>query len=282
MEKNTLKEMLLNARQGKYAVGAFNIFNHMSAKAVVQAAKELKAPLILQTSVSTVKKIGVDDLIRMLNLLKENAGIPIDIHLDHCTDVELAKKCVDAGWDSVMIDASEKPFDENIAVTAEIRKYAAAKNVGVEGELGVIRGVEEEVSSDVEVATKYEDAIEFVNRTGVDAFAPAIGTAHGLYTKKAVLNFDLVKRICDTCDCPLVVHGGTGLSDDDFRKLIELGATKINISTAVKHAYFGGYQKYFELNPTDRNPLKLDEFVEKEIREVAKTHLTLFNAVNKA
>jgi fructose-bisphosphate aldolase class II len=152
----------------------------------------------------------------------------------------------------------------------------------VEGELGVIKGVEEEISSDVEVATKYEDAMEFVNRTDVDAFAPAIGTAHGLYTKKAVLNFDLVKRICDTCDCPLVVHGGSGLRDEDFWKLIELGATKINISTAIKHAYFNGFKKYFEQNPTDRNPLKLDEFVEKEIKEVVKIHINLFGAAQKA
>lgn len=282
MEKNSLKEMLLKAKHGKYAVGAFNIFNHISAKATVQAAKELSAPLILQTSVSTVKKIGVDELIKMLNLVKENAGIPIVIHLDHCTDPELAKRCIDAGWDSIMIDASEKPFDENVAITAEIKKYAAAKNVCVEGELGVIKGVEDEISSDVEVATKYEDAIEFVNSTDVDAFAPAIGTAHGVYTEKAVLNFDLVRRISDTCDCPLVVHGGTGLSDEDFRKLIELGATKINISTAIKHAYFDGYQKYFEQNSTDRNPLKLDEFIEKEIKEVVKTHINLFGAAQKA
>jgi ketose-bisphosphate aldolase len=282
MEHYSLKEMLLKAKQGKYAVGAFNIFNYMSARAAVQAAKELKAPLILQTSVSTVKKIGVDELIRMLALLKENAGIPVVIHLDHCTDIELAKKCIDAGWDSVMIDASEKPFDENVAITAEIKRYAAQKNICVEGELGVIKGVEEEVSSDVEVATKYEDAIKFVKSTDVDAFAPAIGTAHGLYVKKAVLNFDLVKRICDTCDCPLVVHGGTGLSDDDFRKLIEYGAAKINISTAIKHAYFDGYKKYFELNPADRNPLKLDEFVENGIKEVVKGHLRLFSAENKA
>lgn len=282
MGKNSLKEMLQKAKQGKYAVGAFNIFNYMSAKAAVQAAKELNAPLILQTSVSTVKKTGVDEMIKMLNLVKEDAGIPIVIHLDHCTDVELAKKCIDAGWDSIMFDASEKPFDENVAITAEIKKYAAAKNVNVEGELGVIKGVEEEISSDVEVATKYEDALEFVHSTDVDAFAPSIGTAHGLYTTKAVLNFDLVKRICDTCDCPLVVHGGTGLSGDDFRKLIRLGATKINISTAIKQAYFNGFKRYFEQNPNEHNPLKLNEYAEKEIREVVKTHMNLFGAVNRA
>jgi ketose-bisphosphate aldolase len=282
MERNSLKDMLLRAKQGKYAVGAFNIFNHISAKAAVQAAKELNAPLILQTSVSTVKKAGVDELIKMLNLMKESAGIPIVIHLDHCTDPELAKKCIDAGWDSVMIDVSDKPFDENVAVTAEIKKYAAGKSVCVEGELGVIKGVEDEISSDVEVPAKYEDAIKFVNSTDVDAFAPAIGTAHGFYSKKAVLNFDLVKKICDTCECPLVVHGGTGLSDDDFKKLIELGATKINISTAIKHAYIDGYKKYFEQNPTDCNPLKLDEFLEKEIREVAKMHISLFGSAQKA
>jgi len=282
MVSYSFKEMLLKAKKEKYAVGAFNIFNHISAKAALKAAEELNAPIILQTSVSTVKKIGVNELIKMLNTLKEDAKVPVVIHLDHCTEIELAKECIDAGWDSVMIDASAMPINDNVRITSEIKNYAINKNVCVEGELGIIKGVEDEIKSDVEEATNYDDAMNYVSSTDVDAFAPAVGTAHGLYTKEVVLNFDLVNKLNTNSQCPVVIHGGTGLADEDFRKLIECGATKINISTAIKYAYFDGYRNYFEKNPKDRNPLKLDEFVEQNIKDVVKRHLVLFNTENKA
>lgn len=277
----SLKQMLLHAKQERYAVGAFNIFNHISAKAVIKAAEETKSPLILQTSVSTVRKIGVRDLINMLNGLKENAAVPVIIHLDHCTDIKLAKECADAGWDSVMIDASSKPLNENIDITLETKLYAEKRNVCVEGELGVIKGVEDDIVSEVEEKANYEDALKYLNSTGIDAFAPAVGTAHGLYTSKVVLNFDLVRKLSTTTECPVVIHGGTGLAPEDFKRLIECGATKINISTAIKHAYFDAYQNYFKLNPDDRNPLKLDEYVEGFIKDAAKKHMMLFGSANR-
>lgn len=277
----SLKQMLLHAKQERYAVGAFNIFNHISAKAVIKAAEETKSPLILQTSVSTVRKIGVNDLINMLNGLKENAAVPVIIHLDHCTDIKLAKECADAGWDSVMIDASSKPLNENIDITLETKLYAEKRNVCVEGELGVIKGVEDDIVSEVEEKANYEDALKYLNSTGIDAFAPAVGTAHGLYTSKVVLNFDLVRKLSTTTECPVVIHGGTGLAPEDFKRLIECGATKINISTAIKHAYFDAYQNYFKLNPDDRNPLKLDEYVEGFIKDAAKKHMMLFGSANR-
>lgn len=277
----SLKQMLLHAKQESYAVGAFNIFNHISAKAVIKAAEELGSPLILQTSVSTVRKIGVNELINMLNGLKENAAVPVIIHLDHCTDIKLARECADAGWDSVMIDASNKPLNENIAITLEAKLYAEKRNVCVEGELGIIKGIEDDIESEAEEKTNYQDALKYLNSTGIDAFAPAIGTAHGLYTKKAVLNFELVRKLSTTTECPVVIHGGTGLAPEDFKRLIECGATKINISTAIKHAYFDAYKNYFELNPDDRNPLKLDEYVEAFIKDAAKRHIILFGSAGR-
>ena len=281
MSVNSLKEMLVNAKNGQYAVGAFNIFNYSSAKAAVMAAQELNSPIILQTSVSTVKTIGTKELIKMLSSLKDNAKVPIVIHLDHCKDVTLAKECVDAGWDSIMIDASSKPIEENINITLEVKHYAQKVNVCVEGELGVIKGVEEDISSDTQKLANYDDSIHFLNSTSIDAFAPAIGTAHGVYKTKAVLNFDLVKRLSQTTDCPVVIHGGTGLSEEDFHHLIKNGGTKVNISTAIKYAYFEAFKEYFKLNPGKPNPLKLDEYVREYIKQVVKKHITIFESVNK-
>lgn len=281
MSINNLKEVLLNAKNGNYAVGAFNIFNHSSAKGAVMAAEELKSPIILQTSVSTVKSIGTIELIRMLSFLKKDAIVPVLIHLDHCKDIILAKECIDAGWDSIMIDASDKPLEENINITLEVKHYAAKHNVCVEGELGIIQGVEEDISFDTEKLANYEESIKYLNSTGIDAFAPAIGTAHGLYKNEVVLNFDLVKKLSQTTECPVVIHGGTGLSEDDFRHLIKNGGTKVNISTAIKHAYFDAFNEYFKLNSGAPNPLKLDQYVITYIKQVVKTHLTIFNSINK-
>lgn len=282
MVANSFKEMLLNAKKGNYAVGAFNIFNYTSAKAAIMAAEELNSPIILQTSVGTVKAIGVMETIKMLNLLRQDAKVPVVIHLDHCKDIDLAKQCIDAGWDSIMIDESDEPMEENIRLTLEIKKYAEGKNISVEGEFGVIQGVEEEISSDIEVLASYDESVEYLKSTGIDAFAPAIGTAHGVYKKKANLNFDLVKKLSETTECPIVIHGGTGLSEEDFHHLIANGGSKVNISTAIKYAYFEALKEYLNSYSGGPNPLKIDEYVTTYIKEVVKKHITIFNSVNRA
>lgn len=281
MTVSSLKKLLVNAKKGNYAVGAFNIFNYTSAKAAVMAAEEMNSPIILQTSVSTVKAVGTIELIRMLSFIKKDATVPVVIHLDHCTDINLAKECVDAGWDSIMIDASAKPINENIKITLEVKQYAEKHNVCVEGELGIIQGVEDNISANIGKLANYDESIQYINSTGIDAFAPAIGTAHGVYKTKAVLNFDLVKRLSETTECPVVIHGGTGLSESEFHHLIKNGGAKVNISTAIKWAYFDGYKEYVELNPGEPNPLKLDEYIRTYIKEVVKKHLTIFNSANK-
>lgn len=282
MAENDFSAMLLDAKRGHYAVGAFNIFNHLSAKAVLSAAVELRSPVIIQTSTSTVKKLGVRQLRGMLRVLAEEAGVPVAVHLDHCTSVELAKECVDAGWDSVMIDASHEPLAENIRITREVREYAAARGVRVEGEVGVIKGVEDEISSGVARQTTYEDVLTFLEETQVDAVAPSIGTAHGLYKGEPVIDYDLVKRIASTTECPVVIHGGTGLSDEAFRKLVACGAAKINISTALKQAYFNSAREYLGANPDGSNPLKFDEYLEAGLKQVVKDHLDLFGSTGRA
>lgn len=278
MSKLTLNKMLTKAKEQGYAVGAFNIFNYLSAKAVIRAAEETNTCAIIQTSVSTVRKFGVVELITMLKGLVEMSPLPILIHLDHCTDVALAKKCIDEGWDSVMIDASKEPLEENIKITAEVKEYASKANVSVEGELGVIKGVEDDLVSEESVEATYEDSMRYVNETGIDAFAPAVGTAHGLYTGTPKINYALVKELSETTLCPVVIHGGTGLSDKAFKKLINCGAAKINVSTALKEAYISSLKEYTDLHEAERNPLKLDEYVETGLKNVIKEHILLFNS----
>jgi fructose-bisphosphate aldolase class II len=271
-----LKALLLQAKAEKYAVGAFNVFDYLSAKAAINAANTTNTPILLQTSVGTVKKFGPAALFDFLDILRKDSKVPVLIHLDHCTDVELAKTCVDTGWDSVMIDMSEKPLDENIALTLEVKKYAEKKNVGVEGELGVIVGVEEEISADIGHLASYEDSLRFLEGTKVDAFAPAIGTAHGLYKTAVTLNYDLVKRLADTTSVPVVVHGGTGLSDAQFDRLIACGASKINVSTALKYAYIDGLRNYWAAHQDEYNPIKLNDAAETSVRKAVIEHIMRF------
>lgn len=279
-----MKEMLEISRKERYSVGAFNILNYLTAKAVIEAAEELKSPLILQTSVSTVKTFGAKQLIGMLKLLVEDTAIPVAVHLDHCTDKELAMKCIDEGWSSVMYDGSKLPLAENIKITKEIVAYAKKKNVTVEGELGAIVGVEDNVAvkkGEESLATLHESK-EFLASTGIDAYAPAIGTAHGLYKDAPKISFELFESIEKISPCPLVIHGGTGLDDDTFRRLIALGGAKINISTAVKIAYVGGIKEFLANATGSVDPLKLDKYSAENVKRIAKEHISLFGSENKA
>jgi fructose-bisphosphate aldolase class II len=278
----SLKELLINARSEGFAVGAFNIFDYLTTKAAIDAANTAKTPILLQTSVGTVKKFGPQALFDMMDLVRKNAAVPVLIHLDHCTDVNLAKTCVDTGWDSVMLDMSARPLEENIALTASVKDYAAKKGVAVEGELGIIRGVEEEISADVEKLASYEDCLKFLEGSGVDAFAPAIGTAHGLYKTEVKLNFDLVKKLAETTSVPVVVHGGTGLSDEQFARLIVCGASKINVSTALKYAYIDGLKNYWDAHKDEYNPVKLNDAAEASVKKTVLEHITRFKPERKS
>jgi fructose-bisphosphate aldolase class II len=281
-KKTNLKELLLEAKSRQYAVGAFNIFDYLSTRAAIDAANSTDTPILLQTSVGTVKKFGPGPLFDFIDILRKNSKVPILIHLDHCTDIELAKTCVDSGWDSVMVDMSARPLDENIALTAEVKKYAEKKQVCVEGELGIITGVEEEISSDTGRLASYEDSLKFLGGTNVDAFAPAIGTAHGLYKTEVKLNFDLVKKLAETTPVPVVVHGGTGLSDDQFARLIICGASKINVSTALKYAYVDGLRNYWDTHKDEYNPIKLNDAAEASVKKTVLEHIMRFKPEKKS
>jgi fructose-bisphosphate aldolase class II len=274
-----MEAILGDARKNHYAVGAFNIVNYLTAKAAVEAAEELGQPIIIQTSVKTVKAFGIKEMMSFLKPIAENATVNVAIHLDHSTDVEFTKACIDGGWSSVMYDGSQLTLEENIKNTKEIVTYAKNKKVTVEGELGAIVGVEDDivVIAGNSAHARPEDCHIFLKETGIDAFAPAVGTAHGVYTGEINIDYDLFDEINQFSSCPLVLHGGTGLTDEMFHKLIALGASKVNISTAIKIAYCQGMVTYTKMNPDQNDPLKLDAFTKEGLKKVVKQHIQFFS-----
>lgn len=277
-----MKTILEEARKNRYAVGAFNIVNYLTAKAAVEAAEELEQPIILQTSVKTVKAFGISEMMDYLKPIAENARVNVAIHLDHSTDVDFTKACIDGGWSSVMYDGSQLPLEENIKNTSEIVAYAQARNVTVEGELGAIVGVEDDI---VVLAGNHahadpEDCRIYLKETGIDAFAPAVGTAHGVYKGEISIDYDLFETINGFSPCPLVLHGGTGLTDEMFHRLIALGAAKVNISTAIKIAYCQGMVDYTRNHPDQNDPLKLDAFTKEQVKKVVSEHIRFFSLLD--
>jgi fructose-bisphosphate aldolase class II len=279
-----LDKMLADARKNRYAVGAFNIFNHRTASAAIRAAEAARSPLILQTSTSTVRNFGPEALIDFLSPLARRALVPVAIHLDHCIDPALARTCIDLGWSSVMIDVSGFPLAENIRITREIVAYAKSRGVTVEGELGAIGGVEDDIAVDEDAATITDPAesLAYCEATGIDAFAPAIGTAHGIYKNKPLLRFDILALIEAASPCPLVVHGGTGLDRATFRRLVETGVAKINVSTAIKMAYMESVKNFFSCGGETTSPQAFDSSVGEKIQSVVREFIETFGAAGRA
>ena len=279
-----LKEMLGKARAGRYAVGAFNIVDTVTAQAVVRAAEARKAPVIIQTSVKTVKLLGTGSLAATARELAGKSPVPVALHLDHCKDMELIRECINAGWSSVMVDASSLPFEENVKMTKAVVEMARPRDITVEGELGAIAGVEDDVfvkEGESHLADPVQ-SVDFVRRTGVDVFAPAIGTAHGIYKGEPKIAFDRLEKIAGSVAAAIAIHGGTGLSDDVFRKCIALGGAKINISTQIKHVYCDSFAAYVGKNPEVYEPVKMMAAVRDATQAVVESFIDKFGSAGKA
>jgi tagatose 1,6-diphosphate aldolase GatY/KbaY len=285
------KEMLIEATKGKYAVGAFNITSLVQLEAVVDAAVETKSPVIIQTSVkpSQFYKPGV--LVAIYRSLAEAAPVPICLHLDHCTDVAYCKTCADAGYTNIMIDASKQPFDENIRQTKEIVDYCHKVGaISVEGELGTVSGVEDQVkvTEDEAQLANPEQSVEFVERTGLDLFAPAIGTAHGVYkTKEPKVHFERLETIHHMLNgkgvrVPLVVHGGTGLPPDYVERLIAVGGSKFNVSTELKYTLIDATFDYITAKRQEYDPGKIDAAVRDATRKAVIHWMEMLKSPGKA
>ena len=250
--------VLNDARSKGYCVGAFNVVDYLSIETVIEAAEEQNAPVIIQTSSGTIKRFGIKTIVEMTQTAAASTNVLVSLHLDHGTDLNIISQAINEGYNSVMIDASSKPFEENIAITSSVVKQAHAKGVSVEGEVGVVAGVEDDIviSQDDAIYTTPEEAIEFKQRTNIDFLAAAIGTAHGFYKVKPKLDIDTLARIHDKTDYPLVVHGGTGLGDEVVKALVAAGASKFNVSTRIKQVYIDSLFEYISANRAEYNILK--------------------------
>jgi ketose-bisphosphate aldolase len=270
------KEIMIPAAKEGWAVGAFNITDLLQFEAVIDAAIEKKAPVIVQTSVKPSQFLGTQMMVNIYRTLAESAPVPVCLHLDHSTSIDYCKKCADTGYTNIMIDASKQSYEENIRQTKEVVDYChAIGGISVEGELGTVGGVEDQikVAEDEAQLANPEQSIEFVERTGVDIFAPAIGTAHGVYkTKNPKIDFERMATIHKMLNgngikTPVVVHGGTGLPDDYIVKLREAGGAKFNVSTELKHTLIDAKWEYLSAHRDEYDPGKLDAFVRDATRK---------------
>ncbi len=280
----TMTKMLMKAREGNYAVGAFNILDYNSMKVVVETAQELQSPVIVQTSEKTVRFWGFNPIISWIRELTQNNTIPVAIHLDHCKDLSFIQSCIDAGWSSVMIDASSKPFEENLTLSQRVVEMARPHGISVEAELGEIGGIEDDISIDQEDAhlADTKKAKIFLEKVKVDCFAPAIGTAHGIYKGVPKIAYERLEEISQLSDTPLALHGGTGLSEEVFKKCIALGCAKINISTQLKYAFIDGFLSYHQSNPTEYNPLAVLQAQYNALKQAVTENILLFGSNQKA
>ena len=254
-----MKPLLRDAMDNGYAVAAFNLVDYGTTKAMVQAAEELNAPVICQTSTKTIQYWSHREIVSWVRTVAEDSPVPVVLHLDHCKDLAMIEACARAGWTSIMIDASEMPFDENLAESLKVREIAEKYGVGMEAELGQIMGVEDDMVVDESdsILTDPEDARKFCDALDLSAFACAVGTAHGFYHGEPNVDFDRIERINALTRTPMALHGGTGLSDETFAKAIARGSAKINISTNLKHVFVESFVKYHEDKPKDYEPLRL-------------------------
>jgi len=285
------KEIMVEAAKNGYAVGAFNITDLLQFEAVIDAAVEKKAPVIVQTSVKPSKFLGTNMMVSIFRTLAQSAPIPVCLHLDHCTEVDYCKKCADAGYTNIMIDASKQTFEENIRQTKEIADYChKLGNISVEGELGTVSGVEDQVkvAEDEAQLANPKQAVEFVERTGIDIFAPAIGTAHGVYkTKNPKIDFERMATIHKMLNgngikTPLVVHGGTGLPEDYIKKLLKAGGAKFNVSTELKHTMIDTKFEYITAHRDEYDPGKIDVVVRDATRKAVMHWIDMLESAGKA
>lgn len=277
----TSKKMLEDAQRGGYAVGAFNAENMEMVMAIIDAACELNAPVIIQTTPSTVKYAGLDVYLANVRAVAERASVPIAMHLDHGNSFELAMSALHAGYTSVMIDGSQKPFEENVALTQSVVKVADCMGIPVEGELGTVGGKEDDLEASAG-CTHPEEAAEFAKRTGVSSLAVAIGTAHGVYKSTPKLDVERLKEIRKVVSIPLVLHGASGLTDESIRACIAEGICKVNFATELRIAYTEGVKETIRTDGAVFDPKKYGKAAQARVKEIVKSRMIVCGCNGKA
>ncbi len=276
--------LLQHARANGYAVTAFNVHTLEMLQAVVEAATELDAPVIIQSTVGTVKHLGAEFIATAARAAAEQTYVPVALHLDHCTDFATIARCIRAGYTSVMIDASMKPYEENVRETRKVVELAMAVGVNVEAELGKVGGVEDDISVADHDATLAdpEECARFVLETGVATLAPAIGTAHGIYKGDPNIDFDRIAKIASLVDLPLVLHGGSGIPEDQVKRAISLGMAKMNVATELRIVFTDAIKAIFAANPSVDDPRHYMKPAKDALHEAAKEKIRMCGAIGRA
>ena len=281
----TNKQLMDRARAGHYAVAAFNTNNLEYMQAILTAASELRSPVIIGAAKSEIDYMDGHVFVAMVRTMAEKLPIPVSIHLDHGPSYEEAVRCLRYGFTSIMYDGSSHPLEENIAITKRVVAAAHACGVPVEGEIGVIGQAAdgpEGAKSDMHGLADPAQCDVFVKETGVDSLAAAIGNAHGIYARKPELRFDLLTEIQKRTGVPLVLHGGTGIPEEDIRKAITLGVAKINFSTVMRKGGIETLTRTLNANPGDWDLMKLLTPARQKMVEIARQHITMCMSDGKA
>ena len=278
------RQLLLDAQKGKYAVPAFNVHNMETIQTVVEAAAELRSPIIVAATPGTMKYAGPEFFIKLVEICSNKYDIPIAMHLDHHESYDEIVNAIQIGTKSAMIDASHLSFEENVAMVKKVVDYAHRFDVTVEGELGILGGQEDDLVRD-DKDSKYTNpaqAKEYVERTGIDSLAVAIGTAHGVYKEEPKLDFDRLAEIRAVVDVPLVLHGASGVPADQVKKAIELGITKVNIATELKMPFAETLRKVLVEKPNESDPRKYFGPAKEAMKKVAIEKILMCGSNGKA
>lgn len=279
----TTKEMLLKAQKEGYAVGAFNAENMEMVQAVLEAAREMKAPVIIQTTPGTLKYADPEMFYGMCSAQAEKAGVPVALHLDHGDSFEMAARALKAGYTSIMIDGSKEEFESNAALSRKVAEMAHAMGIPVEGELGTVGGKEDthEVKDSEKAYTDPAQAGEFAERTGVDSLAVGIGNAHGFYKGAPKLRFDILEETRKRVTIPIVLHGASGIPDEDIRRATGLGICKVNFATELRDAFSKGVKAYLKDNPDTYDPKKYGAAGRESVKKLVLHKLEVLNCRGK-
>jgi len=269
--------LIQKAKAEKKAIAAFNIHNLETIQAVVEGANELRAPVIIQTTPGTLKHAGVEYIGAIVKKAAELYDIPIALHMDHCPSYDTIVACMRNQYTSVMIDGAHLPYDENVRLVSSVVRMAHAVGVQVEGEIGRISGVEDDLFiNEAEAAyTIPEEAVAFVKDTGVDTLAIAIGTAHGMYKGEPKLDFERLSAINGLVDVPLVLHGASGVPDDSVREAIARGIAKVNIATELKNPMADAIKAVFAKNPEENDPRNYMGAAKADVKEMVRNKILL-------
>lgn len=301
----TTIDMLRKAQEGGYAVGHFNTRNLEFSQGIIDAAVEMSSPVIVAISIKSLEHGGVAALARIVKELAAEAPVPVALHLDHGPDYAWAERCVAHGFSSIMIDASSKPYGENVRMTKDVVQLCHAAGIPVEAELGQLKGVEDWVNATDHVFTDPAVALDFVNQSQCDSLAVAIGTSHGAYKFKggSKLDFERLKKIREVVSVPLVLHGASmvpqdllakakqfgakledaaGVSEEDIKTAISLGICKVNTDTDLRLAFTAAGREFYEQNRENFDPISFLAHTRNAIKEHVKRHITLFGSAGKA